>query len=204
MQPNDAAPLVFGLVMAGGHSSRMGADKAALELHGVPQGRYCFELLRKKLGRVWMSVRPDVPRGDVLAGLDCIDDAHGDIGPMSGVLSAIDQEPDAAWLVLACDLPFVTARTIEGLLEARDPGRMATAFMASDGFFEPLLAIYEPSIAPHLRQRLGAGRYSLRKALADADVQMVCASDDRLLTNINTPKDLADARALLAAGKAGL
>ena len=204
MPTPDSIPPLYGLVMAGGRSSRMGSDKVALDLHGTPQGRHCFDLLTKPLEHVWMSIRKDLPDDDALAGLDCILDAHGDIGPMSGVLSALEYKPDAAWLVLACDLPFVTPRAIEELIEARDPGRMATAFMASDGYFEPLLAIYEPSVADHLRHRLDAGRYGLRKALADADVQMVCASDERLLMNVNTPEDLADARARLAAEKAGL
>ena len=190
--------------MAGGHSTRMGTEKSALNFHGKPQGQYCSELLGGVLERVWVSTRKGVPGDDAFAGLARIEDAYEDIGPMSGVLSAMDREPDAAWFVLACDLPFIDEHALRELLDGRDPARTATAFMASDGFFEPLCAIYEPKIAPLLRERVAAGRYSLRDVLTDADVRMVCPPEDRTLTNVNTPQELKDVRAQLAAERAGL
>ncbi len=195
---------MYGLVMAGGHSVRMGTDKSALDFHGKPQGQYCSELLGGVLDRVWVSTRMGAPEDDAFEGLPRIEDAYEDIGPMSGVLSAMDKERDAAWFVLACDLPFINEHAVRELLDGRDAGRMATAFMASDGFFEPLCAIYEPHIAPLLRERLAAGRFSLRDVLTDADVRMVCPPEDRMLTNVNTPEELEDVRARLAAERAGL
>ena len=201
---NSAAPPVYGLVMAGGQSTRMGMDKSALDFHGKPQGIYCSELRGAVLERVCISVRKRPPLPDVFQALPQIEDAYGAIGPMSGVLSAMDQEPDAAWFVLACDLPYIDEQAVRELLDGRARDRMATAFMASDGFFEPLCAIYEPRTAPLLRERLDAGRYSLRDVLTDADVRMVCPPEDRMLTNVNTPEDLEEVRAHLAAERAGL
>ncbi len=201
---NSAATPVYGLVMAGGQSTRMGMDKSALDFHGKPQGVYCAELLGAVLERVCVSVRKGPPEPDVFETLPRIEDAYGEIGPMSGVLSAMDQEPGAAWFVLACDLPYINEQAVRELLDGREPDRMATAFMASDGFFEPLCAIYEPGIAPLLRERLAAGRSSLRDVLTDADVRMVCPPEDRMLTNVNTPEDLEEVRARLAAERAGL
>lgn len=201
---NSAAPPVYGLVMAGGLNTRMGMDKSALDFHGKPQGIYCSELLGAVLERVCASVRKGPPRPDVFEALPRVEDAYGEIGPMSGVLSAMDQEPGAAWFVLACDLPYINELAVRELLDGREPNRMATAFMASDGFFEPLCAIYEPRSAPLLKERLAAGRYSLRDVLTDADVRMVCPPEDRMLTNVNTPEDLEEVRARLAAERAGL
>ena len=201
---HNPAPPVYGLVMAGGHSMRMGTDKSALNFHGKPQGMYCSELLGGALDRVWVSTRKGAPDDKVFEGLARIEDAYEDIGPMSGVLSAMDQEPDAAWFVLACDLPFIDEHAVRELLDGRDPARMATAFMALDGFFEPLCAIYEPHIAPLLCERVAAGRYSLRDVLTDADVRMVCPPEDRMLTNVNTPEELEEVHARLAAERAGL
>lgn len=187
---------VCGLVLAGGRSTRMGTDKCALDVHGVPQVRYCFELLRGFLPDVAVSVRPDQHGLPALAHLPVIEDRYENIGPVSGVLSAMDARPDVAWLTLACDLPLVDARGVRTLLDGRDPARLGTAYMASDGFFEPLFAIYEPAMAPWLRERLGRARYSLREALADADVRLLCVPDDQMLMNVNTPEDLARVRAL--------
>jgi len=194
--PDDAR--VCGLVLAGGRSTRMGADKCALEIHGMPQARYCYELLRGYLPEVAVSARPDQRGLPALADLPLIEDRYENIGPVSGVLSAMDARPDVAWLTLACDLPLADARGVRTLLDGRDPARLGTAYMASDGFFEPLFAIYEPAMAPWLRERLSRARYSLREALADADVRLLCAPDDQILMNVNTPEDLARVRALTA------
>lgn len=182
---------ICGLVLAGGRSTRMGSDKCGLEIHGVPQARHCFDLLRGFLPDVAVSARPDQRGLPALADLPVIEDLYENIGPVSGVLSAMDARPDVAWLTLACDLPLVDARGVRTLLDGRDPARLGTAYMASDGFFEPLFAIYEPGMAPWLRERLERARYSLREALADADVRLLCAADDQMLMNVNTPEDLA-------------
>ncbi len=193
----DNAP-VCGLVLAGGRSTRMGTDKCALEIHGVPQARYCFELLRGFLPEVCVSARPDQRNHPALAGLPLIEDRYDGIGPMNGVLSAMDSRPGVAWLTLACDLPLADARGVRTLLDGRDPVRLATAYMASDGFFEPLFAIYEPSIGVWLHERLAQGKSSLREALADADVRLLCPPEDTMLMNVNTPEDLVRVTALTA------
>jgi len=189
---------VCGLVLAGGRSTRMGADKCALEIHGRSQARHCYALLREFLPEVQVSARPDQRGLPALAGLPVIEDRYENIGPVSGVLSAMEAQPDVAWLTLACDLPLADARGVRTLLDGRDPARLGTAYMASDGFFEPLFAIYEPAMAPWLRERIGRGRYGLREALADADVRLLCPPEDQMLMNVNTPDDLARVRGLVA------
>ncbi len=202
MLPKVETPPVWGLVLAGGHSRRMGCDKCAISVHGVPQARHEYTLLADVVGKAFVSVRPDQRSVAALEGLPRIDDCYESAGPIGGVLSAMEAYPDAAWLVLACDLPFADARAVRTLLLNRDPSRQGTAFMASDGFFEPLFAIYEPSLYPQLRERFAAGRSSLREALADADVRLLCPPEDRMLFNVNTPEDLAAVESLLRAGGA--
>lgn len=191
---HDPVP-VRGLILAGGHSRRMGFDKSALDVHGMPQVRYCSGVLACVLEDVLVAIRPDQRTNPEIEELHAIEDKYADIGPMAGVLSAMQSDPASAWLVLACDLPFVTPDAVSALLRGRDPGRMATAFMATDGYFEPMFAIYEPAMRPYLDECRAAGRHSLREALTNADVRLICAPDDRVLRNINTPEDLAGARA---------
>lgn len=196
------APPVWGLVLAGGHSRRMGFDKCAISMHGVPQARHAHNLLADMVGKAFVSARPDQRNVAALDGLSRIEDRHASAGPIGGVLSAMETYPGVAWLVLACDLPFADARAVRTLLLSRDASRQGTAFMASDGLFEPLFAIYEPSLYPQLRERFVAGRSSLREALADADVRLLCPPEDRMLFNVNTPEDLAAVELLLRAGSA--
>ena len=50
-------------------------------------------------------------------------DTHENLGPIAGIIAAQAKHPDAAWLVLACDLPFLDASTLKHLLWARQPQR---------------------------------------------------------------------------------
>lgn len=198
---NENSASLCGLVMAGGHSQRMGADKATIDFNGKPQVGHAAELLKETLvAEVFVSVRPDQATSFESGGVSVIEDRYPDAGPMSGILTALEAHPDTAWLALACDLPLVNSETIRLLRDERDATRMATAFMGTDGFFEPLFAIYEPAIAPLFRERMAVKQYSLRDVLADCDVRMVCIPDDSILLNANTPEDVARAKAIIDTG----
>jgi molybdopterin-guanine dinucleotide biosynthesis protein A len=175
----------------------MGCDKCALSVHGVPQARHAYNLLTDIVGKAFVSMRHDQHGVAAFKGLPRVDDRYESTGPMNGVLSAMDEHPDVAWLVLACDLPLADAHAVRTLLMNRDADRQGTAFMASDGLFEPLFAIYEPSLRQHLHDRFESGKTSLREALADADVRLLCPPEDRVLFNVNTPEDLEKAEKLL-------
>jgi len=195
MSPPTDIPPLYGLVLAGGRGERIGFEKIALRVSGEFLVRRQIALLNRFAERAFVGIRHDQRGHEAVSDLACVEDAAPSAGPMTGVRSAFRCRPNAAWLVLACDMPLVTDTTLRTLVEARDPRRWATALMASDGLFEPVLAIYEPAIRPLLEQRAADGRYSLRDALADADVRLECVDDDRVLRSINTPEDLAAAQA---------
>ena len=69
----------------------------------------------------FVSVRPDQVQDPVRAQYPQIVDTHENLGPIAGIIAAQAAHPDAAWLVLACDLPFLDAATLEHLLWARQP-----------------------------------------------------------------------------------
>ncbi len=140
-----APPPLYGLVLAGGRSTRMRRDKAALAYQGRTQLERAMALLSAHVARAFVSVRADQGSDAVRARFAQIRDAHENLGPIAGVLAAQAQHPEAAWLVLACDLPLLDEATLAHLLRARDPARSATAYRSShDGLPEPLCAIYEP------------------------------------------------------------
>jgi molybdenum cofactor guanylyltransferase len=191
------APL-YGLVLAGGRSTRMGRDKAALEYHGRAQLERAHDLLEKLLARVFVSVRSDQTRDPLRARFAQIVD-RGDLeGPAAGIRAAQEAHPDAAWLVLACDLPWLDVATLQHLIARRDPARMATAFRSThDGLPEPLCAIYEPPAAIALKEFLATGRDCPRKLLIDSDTLLLDQPGRKALDNVNTPQELA---AALSAG----
>jgi len=193
-------PPLFGLVLAGGTSSRMQRDKAALAYHGKPQLQWAYELLEAFTTATFISVRPDQRDDELRRSLPQIVDRHPGIGPLAGIEAALLSHPKAAWLVVACDLPFLDRRTLELLIQNRDGSRIATAFRsAHDGLPEPLCAIWEPRSSESVAAAIAANRSCPRKLLINSDARLLDLPDARVLDNINTSQEFGEAQTVLHA-----
>lgn len=193
------APL-NGLVLCGGRGTRLGRDKGSLDYHGRPQAQWLLELLQGFCAEVFVSLRADQAAGAVYRDLPAIEDPPDAEGPAAGLLAAWKRSPAAAWLVVAADLPLVDARTLQALVNARDPLADATAFRHPDGTPEPVCAIWEP------RARLAveaAPRASLRRVLEAGRVAYAVAPEPDRLLSVNMPEDEARVRRVLREGGAG-
>ena len=102
-----ASPALLGLVLAGGASTRMRTDKAALQYHGQPQLHWAFDLVSKFCAATFVSVRPDQRDDAARAGHPQIVDRQPGIGPLAGISAALLEHPKAAWLVLAAAMSLV-------------------------------------------------------------------------------------------------
>ena len=190
--PTESAPPVYGLVLAGGRSRRMGRDKATLEIGGETQLARAVALLERHLPRVYVSVRADQRADPARAGYALIEDREPDLGPVAGILAALETHADAAWLVLACDLPKVDDATVATLLANVDACQPVTAFRSSgDGLPEPLCAVWQPSSRALVREQLGRDVRCPRKMLIRAGVPLIEQPHPEALDNVNTPADLA-------------
>ena len=90
----------------------MQRDKAALSYHGKPQLQWAFDLLSEFTAATFVSVRPDQRDEELRRTLPQIVDRHPGIGPLAGIEAALLSHPKAAWLVVACDLPFIDAEDL--------------------------------------------------------------------------------------------
>jgi molybdopterin-guanine dinucleotide biosynthesis protein A len=193
-----AVPVLRGLVLAGGRSERMQTDKGALHYHNLDQRQHTAALLAEFCPDVRVSVRPDQAT-DLPAGLKPLPDTFLGLGPLGGILSAFQADPNAAWLVLACDLPFLTRDTLEFLVSNRQPACMATSFRSPwDEFPEPLVSIWEPRSYGQLLRFLSLGYSCPRKALINSDVELLAPPAPGELRNVNTPEERAAATQELA------
>ncbi len=180
---------IHGLILAGGFSKRMGQDKALLDFHGKPQIEYVHELLGRHCSKVFLSKRSDQQSYKSILTIDDAP-AFSNIGPLGGILSAMQAHPDAAWLVMACDLPFVNDATIKALIAARTSDKFATAFISTnDGLPEPLCSIWEVHSYPIILKLLEEGIRCPRKMLIKNDTQLIVQADPRWLDNVNTPQE---------------
>ena len=186
----------MGLVLAGGRSTRMGTDKGLLTYHNKPQREYLYEQMRPLCQSVFLSIRPE-QRESLPEGFGFIADENKYRGPLNGLLSAHHAYPEAAWLVVACDLPLVDREVLQYLLSRRDPKAMATAFATrKTGLPEPLAAIWEPHGLRAAEIHLQTSESSCpRKFLINTETSLVYPEDDLWVANANVPEE---ARALQA------
>ena len=135
---------IYGLVLSGGKSTRMGTDKGLIKYNGVPQREYLFDLLSEVCEETFVSLREE-QKAELPTRMQTIIDLNEFKGPYNGLLSAHKKYPDAAWLVLACDLPLIDLDALKELISQRDNGKQATAFALKENPLpEPLCAIWEP------------------------------------------------------------
>lgn len=177
---------ISALILSGGLSSRMGEEKRLIHYHGKTQEQYLFDLLKPYCSEVYISINQyqttDLPH---------IQDVDLPIkSPILGIFSAFMQNPNTAWLVVACDMPFVNEKTIEFLLQHRNADKYATAFENPDEHFpEPLLTIYEPKIYPNLQEAVNQGKKSPLKILQSLDIALIKDFDFQWIENINTVEE---------------
>jgi len=194
---------LYGLVLAGGHSTRMQRDKAALRYHGRTQLEWAMSFIEPYVAKAFVSVRADQQNDPVRAQFELIADTREGLGPIGGIVAAQANHPDVAWLVIACDLPFLDENTIKVLIAARDPQRPATAFRSShDGLPEPLCAIWEPSSHTAIERYVDAGRTCPRKFLIRSEARLIDEPNPRALDNINTPEEYGTAMTTLSSAPA--
>lgn len=188
-----AGPVLRGLVLAGGRSERMGRDKAALVIGTRTLLEDTVDLVKPFVASVKVAVRPDQVDEPLRRRFDLLSDPPGLAGPGAALVAAWRHAPDAAWLVVACDMPGLTPEVLAALVAARDPHRGGTAWRGPHaGAPEPLCAIWEPVTLARLAAVPGpdAGRASPRALLAAANPVLLHPARPAVLTSVNTPADL--------------
>jgi molybdopterin-guanine dinucleotide biosynthesis protein A len=198
------APEVGLLILAGGDSSRMGADKP-----GIPfPGPHDPAMIRRGADRLAELAGPPIIAGhhDYGTGWRLVGDEPGITGPVAGLIAGL-ASADSDWmLVLAADLPFPAPQLAEGLvgIACREP--LAQAVVPErEGRLEPLFALYRREAVDELRTlarqsaRPGLGP-SLRQTVSGLRLRRVSESEWRewdpeavSFINCNTPGELAAA-----------
>lgn len=190
---------IYGLVLAGGKSSRMQTDKAALQYHvNISQQTFLYKLLKKYCSKTFISCRQDQVNQLQPDEIFIIDENKYE-GPLNGILSAHHSFPDKAWLVIAVDLPHISDNTIEVLLSEREPLKMATVYATqASGMPEPLIAIWERAALVEAEKYMQEGNRCPRKFLCGQDIKTIFPENDIELFNANYYTDYLEAKNRMA------
>ena len=188
---------LYGLILAGGYSQRMGQDKALLTYRDKSQLLHTHELLSHYCDKVFISVRDDQQQQSPYHRFPQIKDniALGIKGPLAGIVSALILHPAHSWLVLACDLPFVDNQTIETLINGRNQQAIATAFISSyENLPEPLCAIWEAQALESIQEFVKSGISCPRKILIKSKTHLLPQENPKWLDNVNTMEEFHQAQ----------
>ena len=185
---------LYGLVLSGGKSTRMGTDKGLITYHGIPQREYLYDLLSQVCEETFISLRED-QQGELPSGMQTIVDLNEFRGPYNGLLSAHKKHPEAAWLVLACDLPLMDLEALKELIAQRDNSKQATAFALKENPLpEPLCAIWEPHAFASSLAYLESGVGTCpRKFLINHDTKLIFPNNENILLNANSKEEYKEA-----------
>lgn len=194
---------VTAVVLAGGRSIRMGTDKTLLTLAGEPLvTRACSTALEYCERAMIVTNYPETLRDLALPSrVTIVTDETPFLGPLGGLATAFSHTSDEWVLALAADMPWVSREVIQALWEARADADVVIP--VTDRGIEPLLALYRVAAAGPVahdvlasaRRRIAAMFPYLR--VAELPLSRVQDMDPTFSSffNINTPADLAEARA---------
>ncbi len=202
-----ALPL-YGLVLAGGYSRRMGRDKGLIPVNNKPAREHMLELLRPFCDKVWLSLRPDQKAssdsaahqtGDALNSNEentlILYDLFPGEGPLGALYSAFQLQGPADWLLMPCDLPNMNAGTIALIakrwkrLQVQDmPANKPLALLLRHpdrAFAEPLSGIWGAQSKALIVQAFEEGQRAVHPLLQDMIVEEFVPPDLRVLDNQN-------------------
>lgn len=196
---------VSGFVLAGGESSRMGRNKALLELDGVPLVVRVTRLVAAVVGTAAVIGQPETYTA---LGLRAIRDDWPGAGPLGGIATAL-RASESEWnLIVACDLPYLTRPWLEYLISRARSSRADVVLPMSSGGAEPLCAMYNKTGEAAIWLALDRGTRKVTNGLVDLTIEHIepgewkgFDSDGLLFKNMNSAADYEEAKARLNDGK---
>lgn len=182
---------IYGGVLVGGRSTRMGSPKQCLRVGGRSLLSTVATALRSRAERVVVLGHGDIPEDS--GAVDQLVDAPGSgQGPVAGLLTALRWTPGVCWVIGACDMPGINGEAVEWLIEQRQPGCWAIIPRDADGRLEPTLALYEPQAKSLIESLVLRGERAPRGLDQWSEVHTPPIPDRliRAWANVNTPGEL--------------
>ncbi|HZF05697.1 MAG TPA: molybdenum cofactor guanylyltransferase [Patescibacteria group bacterium] len=193
---------ITGVIQAGGRSTRMGGEpKALLELGG----KRIVERVVDALGAVLddLLVVTNTPERYEFLHLPMVADRYPDGGSLGGIFTGLEAAGGDAAFTVACDMPFLSPDVVR-LVLAR-AGEADVVIPRVGGQYETMHALYAKACLGPMEARLRAGRLKIVGFFPDVRVLEITAAavarhraPEVAFMNVNTPDELARARALAA------
>jgi len=181
------------ILLAGGKSSRMGRDKAALSFRGMTLLEWQVQKLRS------LDIQDIMLSGsrDPVAGTRIISDEYPGRGPLGGLHAGMKQAAHSDCLVLSVDVPLVPVQALTELVRVHRENRAAVTLLRHGDKWEPLMGVYQSRLFRAAEPLLKGRDTAVRRLLDKTGFQLLdWPGDEALFLNCNTPEDYARLQAL--------
>ena len=187
---------LFGLVICGGESTRMGTDKGMLNYHGKPQRYHVHDLLTPLCSKVFLCCNKN-QTDSFQTGYQVLTDLpeFENTGPIAAILTAFNAYPGHNFLVAGCDYPFLQESDLKNFLSHIKENSVAAAFYNKQGKYEPLLAYYSCKAGPLLQAHFKNKEYALQHFLKKIKAEKFEPDDPKVMNSIDTPEEYAAVKA---------
>jgi len=187
-------------ILAGGHSRRMGRDKAFLELGG----RTLLERAKALAGSIAPSVRIVAPQEKFLTVARTVEDVFPGCGPLGGIHAALKSTVTGLNLMLAVDLPFVKPEFLSYLIaQASQVSALVTVPQDAKGF-QPLCAVYRRDFREPAERALKKKKNKVDALFAEVETRIIAEKEMihmgfsvKMFQNLNTPEEFSAAEQAL-------
>ena len=183
------------VILVGGKSSRMGTNKAFLELKGKTFIELQIELLRKMFDEI--SISANTPSEYEYLNLPIFKDIYPGKGPLGGIYTSLINSSSLHTFMLACDMPFVGPELIKHLKDLTK--EYDVVIPKSENGLEPLHAFYSKNCIEPIKRELDENNLRIRSFFPQVNVKIVeldsLASSDHFknsIKNLNTMADYED------------
>lgn len=174
-----------GFVLVGGLSTRMGQDKALLSMDSRP---LVADVARDVAVATGSAVLIGSPERYGHLGFECLPDLRPGLGPLAGIEAALASSRGDLNLVVACDMPGLTAPFLEKLLRrAVETGALSVVTRDTTGVVHPLCAVYRTTCLPVVQRALDRRRLRLKDMVEE--LQAIPFDIDEIVWNVNTPQE---------------
>jgi signal transduction histidine kinase/molybdopterin-guanine dinucleotide biosynthesis protein A len=198
--PESRKARVCAAILAGGKSSRMGTNKALLQLNGKSVIEHVAAAVRKVADEVMLIT--NTPEKYGFLSLPMFRDEIQGIGPLGGIYTALQKCTTTHCLIVACDLPFLSEPLLRFLSE--NAGDAEIFAIDSGNGVEPLCAVYSKSCLPEIERQMAQKQYKVADLLAKVRARIVRFDasysfySPHLFYNVNTPEEWRQAGEMMA------
>lgn len=176
-------------ILIGGRSSRMGQAKECLILeHDGKKETFLEHLCNEFHDYTYKYISENNSQDITVKGYNVVRDKYDEIGPLGGIYSVLTESETDAVLFIACDMPFISSKAAEYLIDSWDNSPACVALV--NGKRQPLIGIYTKDCIPYIENQIETGNYKIGILLDNVNCRMSdMSSFEKEFVNINTVSD---------------